>query len=205
MSAGGQPAIVLAAGRGRRMGGPKALVPWRGRAFLVHILARCAESGSPVTVVADPALRARLAALAEGVAGSSPVRWAQGDGALPMLASLQAALALGGFGAGFWLWPVDAPFLSPAGWARLNAAVAQDSGRVLKPRAGGRSGHPVWFPAWAAPPILAGRWENGLLGFLSGCAPEQVRTLELPGEVVVDVNTPEELAKLEAVLNPDLA
>jgi CTP:molybdopterin cytidylyltransferase MocA len=192
------PVMVLAAGHGRRMGGPKALALWRGRAFLAHILERCAESGSPVTLVADPALRERLAALAAGQSGALSIRWVESGGSLPMLASVQAALALGGFDAGCWLWPVDAPFLSAAGWARLSADAAEQPGRVLKPRAGGRNGHPVWFPAWAVPRIAAGRWQNGLLGFLAECRPEQVRVLDLPGEVVADVNTPEELERVEA-------
>jgi CTP:molybdopterin cytidylyltransferase MocA len=179
---------------------PKAFVLLNGQTFLDRILARCAESGSDVTVTVDPAFKQRLM---DGLkARSMPrlplhLRWVEADGRQPMLASIQAALAVGGFDRGFWLWPVDAPFLSAAGWRVLGETVEVDDQRILKPRAEGRSGHPVWFPGWAVLRIARGDWPNGLLGFLAVCTPEQVRAVDLPGEHVNDIDTPEELRALE--------
>lgn len=196
----GRPVIILAAGHGTRFGMPKAFAPLNGQTFLERILARCAESGSEVTVTVDPAFKQRLldTLKAHRTPQSHPhPRWVEADGRRPMLASVQAALAAGGFERGFWLWPVDAPFLSAGGWRALGAAVEADDRRILKPRAAGYSGHPVWFPGWAVPRIARGGWTNGLLGFLAECAPEQVRTLELSGERLHDVDTPEDLKAVE--------
>jgi len=187
-----QAVLILAAGHGRRMGGPKALAVARGRTFLEHILARCAEGGAPVTVTVDAAFRERVAALP----GTEGVCWVEADGTRPMLASVQAALAAAPFAGGLWVWPVDAPFISAAGWARARAAEAAAPEAVWKLRAGGRTGHPTWFPAWSVPLLRAGSWPDGLRGFLAGHA-GSVRRLALEGEVLTDVNTPQALAALE--------
>ena len=43
-------AVVLAAGRARRFGGPKLLLPWRGRPVLAHVVLALASAGFPVAV-----------------------------------------------------------------------------------------------------------------------------------------------------------
>src|SRR6185436_9871447 len=48
-------AIVLAAGKGERMGRPKVLVEWEGKSFLEHVLGSLKDTeASPVVVVLDP-------------------------------------------------------------------------------------------------------------------------------------------------------
>ncbi len=197
---GGRAVIVLAAGHGSRMGGPKAFARYQERTFLEHILDRCAESDAQVTITVDPAFKERLQALLK----AHPIphahlhlRWVEVDGRLPMLASLQAALMAGGFSHGFWLWPVDAPFLSAGGWEKLRAAAAIHEEQILKPRSGELSGHPVWFPGWAVGQIRSGDWLTGLRGFLRACNSARILTLDLPGEHLNDVDTPEELAAME--------
>ena len=201
----GLPVIVLAAGHGTRMGGPKAFARYGGQSFLERILARCAESNADVTITVDPAFKPRVLDLLKARPVPRPhlhLRWVEADGRLPMLASVQAALAAGGFGRGFWMWPVDAPFVSAEGWRLLNRDVAENDTQVAKPVAGGKSGHPVWFPAWAAPRIAQGRWPDGLQGFLSEIGPSAMRRIELPGERLNDVDTPEELAAMSAPPSP---
>lgn len=196
----GLPVIVLAAGHGKRMGGPKAFVRYQDRTFLELILDRCAESESPVTITVDRSFKARLLALLEAHPvphAQLDLHWVEVDGRLPMVASLQAALMAGDFGNGFWLWPVDAPFLSADGWRMLGAAVAAHAEQILKPRSGGRTGHPVWFPGWTVARIASGNWPTGLRGFLEACDPARIRVLDLPGERLNDVDTPEELAAME--------
>ena len=188
---GKQPVLVLAAGHGKRMGGPKAFTMHAGRTFLQRILARCGESGSTVTLVTDPAFRARLEGELPGLPGPAP-RLVNADGSHPMLDSVRAGLAAGGFDTGFWLWPVDAPFISPAGWAGAVEAVAADPKPVRKLRVNGITGHPIWFPGWSVPEILGGDWPDGLLGFLAAHA-GRVAVLPLDGEELRDFNTPEQL------------
>lgn len=194
MSAG-PPVVILAAGHGRRMGGPKVFKAHGGRTFLERILERCAESASPVVLAVDPAFRADAERLAAGHGG--PIRWVEADGTRPMLDTLQAALReplpAGAGGGGFWLWPVDAPFLSPQGWARAREAVEGAPEAIWKLRVQNKTGHPIWFPGWSVPAIRAGGWPDGLLGFLEEQA-ARVRILHLEDEVIADFNTPESLA-----------
>ncbi len=191
----GQPVIVLGAGLGRRMGEPKVFAEHGGRSFLARILERCGESGSPVTLTVDRRFRRRVEALLARLPGPAP-RLVEAGGDKPMVASVREALRWGGYEPGFWLWPVDAPFLSAGGWRRATEAVGRDPNVVWKLRSGGRSGHPVWFPFYTIPAIRAGRWPDGLRGFLREMEPERVMVLELEGETLTDVDTPEELARV---------
>lgn len=211
--------LLLGAGHGRRMGGPKLFTEHRGRSFTERILARCAESASPVTLTVDPVYRTRLEVLLTGLAtrmALPPLRLVAADGNLDMLRSVQAGLAAkaafpGAEGVptdwtnGFWLWPVDAPFLSSEGWQHARQAAASQPDAVLKLRTGegaaGKTGHPIHFPAWAVAPILAGDWPDGLLGFLKEVPPGRMAALPLPGEVLRDLDTPEALAEVAALVD----
>jgi len=184
-----QPVLIAAAGHGRRFGGPKVFARADGTTFLERILARCREAGAPVTLVVDPAFRERVAT---ALPGDLAVRLVEADGTHPMLASVQAGLAAGGFERGFWMWPVDAPFLSPVGWTRAVRAVAGAPEHVWKLRSEGRGGHPTWFPGWAVPLIRTGDWPDGLQGFFRDHE-AAIRLLHLDGETLRDVDTPEDL------------
>jgi len=195
----GQPVIVLGAGRGTRFGTPKLFAEHEGRTFLERILTRCRESGARVTLVSDPRDRQRLEALLAGMPPDllAPFpRIVAGDGEAPMLASVQAALRQGPYRPGWWLWPVDAPFLSAAGWRKAVQSAAGAPGQVWKLRVEGRTGHPIWFPERFAATILAGNWPDGLRGCLDTMAPEEISILALEGETVHDINTQEQLTDL---------
>ncbi len=192
---GGQAVLILAAGHGTRMGGPKVFAQYKGQTFLHRILARCAESSSPVTVTADSLFRARIEDMLATTSYAPTL--VDCDGLAPMLATVQAGLAAGGCESGFWLWPVDAPFISTSGWASAVDTVRGGGSQIVKLRVRGRTGHPIWFPGWSCRDILAGEWKNGLLGYLAERESEVV-ILPLEGEILTDVNTPDELARIEA-------
>ena len=197
-----QPVVVLAAGHGKRMGRPKIFSRHDGETFLERILARCRETALPVTLVIDPRFRGEVLDLFQSLPPylppalplSSP-RLVEADGAAPMLASIQAALREGGCDEGFWCWPVDAPFLSPAGWVQAVEAVQGMPEMIWKLSTGGQTGHPVWFPGWTVPRILTGGWPDGLLGLLKESS-DRIYVLELEGEELRDFNTPEQLASV---------
>jgi nicotine blue oxidoreductase len=193
-----QPVLILAAGHGRRLGGPKAFIVVGGRTFVERILSRCAEAGAPTTLAVDAHHAARWEALLARWQGPPPRR-VEADGTRPMVESVRAALAVGGFAQGVWVWPVDAPFLSAAGWRAARAAVAGAPLAIWKLRAEGRSGHPLWLPGWACgdtPHGLRGRdWPDGLRGLVAAHL-DTVQVVELPGERLDDVDTPEALAAL---------
>jgi len=191
---GAQPVVILGAGHGTRMGGPKIFARIEDVTFLERILARVREAGCPAILTVDPGFHAQVEALL-GKLPPLPLRLVETDGKQPMLASVQAGLtALDGTAAGAWLWPVDAPLLSPDGWRRARAAVQARPDAILKLRAGGRTGHPTWFPRWACDAIVGGIWEDGLQGFLAEVPSTRIDQLELPGETLGDFNTPEQLA-----------
>ncbi len=195
----GQHVLVLAAGQGRRMGGPKLFAHHRGRGFLERILTRCRESASLVTLVTDPrhsdGLESLMAALPAALLAPVP-RVVHADGEADMLASVRAALRAGPYEPGYWLWPVDAPFISAAGWARAVQTAGRDPNVIWKLRVGGRTGHPIWYPFHTARAILSGDWPDGLRGYLATVPPERIQVLELPGEYLEDVDTPQQLAGL---------
>jgi CTP:molybdopterin cytidylyltransferase MocA len=155
-------AVVLAAGAGRRIGGPKALLPIGGTTFLAHVARGLLRPGvaAVVAVVGHGARRIK------GEAGV-PADVALVDNPRPddgmlgsVLLGLDAAEARGADAV--LLHPVDHPFTSPATTDAVLAALA--SGAVIAvPSYGGRRGHPGGFAraSWpalrAAPPARGAR------------------------------------------------
>jgi molybdopterin-guanine dinucleotide biosynthesis protein A len=129
MTAPGRDAIgglVLAGGRGTRMGGAdKGLLPWRGGTLAGHAVARLAPQVARVAVSANRGLEAYarlgvpVVADAAGAAGATPF-----DGPLAgLLAALEADEAFRGL-AWIALVPCDVPRFPADLVARLAAAVA---------------------------------------------------------------------------------
>ena len=179
--------VVLAGGRGSRMGGAdKALLPLAGRPLLAHVLARLAHDGPrAISANGDPA---RFAAFGLPVLADT-----RPDFPGP-LAGILAAMA----------WsptpdvvtvPVDAPFLPPdlvarlcAGRGRAAIAMAASAGRT----------HPVaalwptWLRAELAAALDAGQGQVRAFAMRFGVA-----TVDFPTDArdpFVNLNTPADLA-----------
>jgi len=148
-------AVVPAAGRGRRFGGPKLLAPVAGVPLIERTVRSLLEAGVArvaVVVAPDSAVRAagdRLPVLADPrvtiVVNPDPDRG--------MLSSIQAGLAAVD-GEPVLVLPGDMPFVRPATIVRVLDA-ARASGVVVSPRCDGRRGHPVALTAKAAASVLA--------------------------------------------------
>jgi len=155
-------AVVLAAGAGRRIGGPKALLPIGETTFLAHV-ARALERPGVAAVVAVIGHGARRV---EAEAGVPPgvalvVNPRPDDGMLgSVILGLAAAEARGA--EAVLLHPVDHPFVSPATTDLVLAALAAGA-PIAVPSYGGRRGHPggfaraVWSALREAPPCLGAR------------------------------------------------
>jgi molybdenum cofactor cytidylyltransferase len=193
---GGLAAVILAAGRSRRFGGPKLLVELRGRPLLWYVLEVVAagrasgllDDGCIVVAAEDD----RVAALARSaglpcVVNPDPDRGLSsslrcGLGSLP--SATAAALVLLG----------DQPMIRLDVVARLAAAWRAGEGQVLRPRyAGspGTPGHPVLLgrPLWHLVDRLEGDAGLGSL-FASGAA--TVKIVDVPG-TNPDIDTPADL------------
>ena len=138
---------ILAAGESRRMGTPKALLPYRGKTFVEHLLdvTQHPRVGIIRVVLGAGAdnIREKLRLDASAVVVNPD--WPQGQ-----LSSIQAAirsLPQGGT-EGLILCPVDHPLVSAALVARLIEAFDQNpKAAIVVPTYRGRRGHPVVFRA----------------------------------------------------------
>ncbi len=150
MTASGIGAIVLAAGKGRRIGTPKLRLLTGGETFL-HCCDRLARSGGadPVLCVVSPDEAAWAAAeVPEARVVVNENKEAD------MLSSIQVGLNVAGACAGVVILPVDHPFVNGDTVRLLVTAAKDDTGSVFKPAFNGRSGHPVLIPQALFPAIL---------------------------------------------------
>lgn len=165
--------ILLAAGGGTRLGGPKALLLWpagkgpesprAGKRELplaiAHAEARLAAESERVLVVArGPVIRALLGYVQPNldliVSDAPDDLGPAGSIAVAVRRLGDAPLAL--------ITPVDTPPARPETTARLLARMGEpDAPLAVRPRAGGRAGHPVLVRAEAlepyrspSPPVL---------------------------------------------------
>lgn len=142
----GMPVVVLGAGRGRRMGGPKSLMLVEGRAWWMWQN----ESLRGYGLDAHWVVSAQVAGSMQ-VSGNAPARAVIGDGSAPMFASVLLGLAgIEDLTRGVFLLPVDTPAPRISVW-RLIAACDVPA----HPTCGGRGGHPLFLP---------GEWLEAHLG-----------------------------------------
>ena len=197
-------ALVLAAGRSRRMGTQKLLLPVGGRPVITRIVDEVLASPvDQVFVVINPDGAGITAAL-----GDRRVRFVvntEVDG--EMLSSVRCGLAA--------MPPTceavlvvlgDQPTLTADVVARLVRAF-QTSGRgLVVPTAGGRRGHPLLFAMRYRDEVLQGYEELGLRGLLQAHT-EDICEIEVvtPG-ILEDLDVPEDFRRfvvgLEATDQP---
>lgn len=185
----GLVAIVLAAGRGTRFGGGKLSALLAGRPLLDHaVAAALAAPARRVIVVARPGT-----ALAEGPRLSRVELPSAG-----LSDSLRAGLAAAGDADAALIFLGDMP-LVPHGLAARLAAALGDAIAAL-PEVAGRPGHPVLLArrGFALAEGLAG--DEGLGRVLRG-RDDVVRLPVADEGAVLDIDTPEALARLEAGTN----
>ncbi len=189
--------VILAAGRGKRMGGRnKALLVFQGKTFLQSIASQCVAAGidEVVVVVAEPHLAETRAA-----AESLGLRWVCNETPEDGMASSVAkgfAYALREFRADFcWLWPVDVPAVSSQVLSNLSKRRLAAS--VVIPSQGKRGGHPVLVARsiWRELAECAGEPEGARSVFRRD--PERVVRVPVDAESVrLDVDHPADLLAL---------
>jgi molybdenum cofactor cytidylyltransferase len=193
-------AVILAAGESRRMGSPKALVPFRGMSFVEHLLNAIQHSRIGVTrvVLGSGAedIRAKLGVDAAMIVVNPD--WRRGQ-----LSSLQAALrSLPAGTEGMILCPVDHPLVSRNLVAQLIQQFDSTGKLIALPTFHARRGHPVIFRAPLYPDLLAVSPEVGARQVVWMHA-DQVA--EVPTEeegVILNLDDPEALKKAMSSVSP---
>lgn len=142
-------AVVPAAGRSRRMGRDKVLLPFGGRTMLETILAKLAEADVSRIVAVLRADLTEAHRLARAAGADVVVNPAPDD---EMLASIRLGIErLAGSVDAFFLWPADHPAVRAATLRELAAHASRQAAVI--PVHSGRRGHPALVGVLLAPEI----------------------------------------------------
>ena len=185
--------IVLAAGRSRRMGRPKQLLPVNGVTMVECVVTRIRPHVAQLVVVIGHAAEHVAAVL-----GNRPVRLAVNyDVDRGMLGSVKCGLrAAGSSWGGFLICLGDQPGVTDSlVRAILDGAGSTGKGIVI-PTFSGRRGHPVYLSRQYYDQVL-GLNESRGLNVVTGSHPAD--TLEVPvaePAVLEDMDTPADYARL---------
>lgn len=205
MSSPAADAILLAAGAGRRFGGPKALMEVRGTWVLPMLVEALRAGGcARVTVV----LPEKIADLVEqrGECGADVVARNADPGA-GRTGSIQCGLqAMGALQGPLLVHPCDIPLLAGAVVARLIAAwrehAERDSALIRPVTPGGKGGHPLVLGALQVEELRRYPVDRPLRDLLRDHA-DRVQNVVIRGDPgpFLDVDTPEQLQLLESLLD----
>jgi CTP:molybdopterin cytidylyltransferase MocA len=183
-------AIVLAAGEGRRLGTPKALLPFGDTTFLHRACVVVSRPGvaGVVAVIGAEADRVREVALPSGVTVAENPGWRTG-----MLSSVLCGLAAAETrGAeAVLLHPVDHPFVAEETVDRVVKAL-EDGAFAAVPTHDGRRGHPGGFGREAFAALRAALPDRGARHVLAENPGQVVQVAGDPG-CRRGVNTPADL------------
>jgi CTP:molybdopterin cytidylyltransferase MocA len=182
-------AVILAAGLGRRFGGPKATATLAGTSFLERVAARATEAGlDPVIAVVPPGTATPPGVTA--IVNPAPARG--------LSSSLQLGMGAVPSGHAALILLVDQPTVERAA---LEAILGARGHRpVVAASADGRLGPPVLLEPGALSLTTALSGDIGLREVLAA-NPELVQAVPVPAHAP-DVDTPADLERLEARLGP---
>jgi molybdenum cofactor cytidylyltransferase len=186
---------ILAAGESRRMGTPKALLPYRGKTFLEHLIEVTRHPRVGITQIVLGAgaddIREKLRLNANSVVLNE--NWREGQ-----LSSIQAAIRAlpPGKTEGLILCPVDQPLISAEIVAQLIARFDSSGKLIVLPTHRGRRGHPAIFRASLYEELFEASAEVGARQVVWAHSQD---VEEFPTEeegVVLNLNDPETLKKV---------
>jgi len=190
-------AVILAAGESRRMGTPKALLPYREQTFLDHLVevTRHPRVGWLRVVVGAHAALIRGMSRVEAAAFVVNEEWEKGQ-----LSSIQAAIRSlpAKETEGILLCLVDHPLITAEIVASLIDAFYSSKKAIALPTYKGKRGHPVIFSSALYAELLAAPLEAGARAVV-WAHPNDV--CEVPTDqdgVVLNLNDPETLRRVLA-------
>jgi molybdenum cofactor cytidylyltransferase len=182
-------AAILAAGESRRMGEPKALLPYQGLTFVEHLLAATRHPRVSIHRVVlganAEAIRAQLKLDPASIVINPD--WPKGQ-----LSSLQAAIRSlpAQMTEGLILCPVDHPLVSQHLVSELIAAFDGSGKSIVLPTFEGRRGHPVIFRATLYQELVAASPDVGARQVVWAHADEIMEVATEEEGVVLNLNDP---------------
>jgi molybdenum cofactor cytidylyltransferase len=193
-------AVILSAGASRRMGTPKALLPYHGRSFLEHLLSITQNPRIGVRRVvlgmhAEPIARAVHLNADEVVINDE---WERGQ-----LSSIHLALkSLPPETEGMLLCLVDHPLVSAALAGEIVDAFFSHRAPVTLPVYNGRRGHPVIFSSAVFPELLAAPLETGARAVVWAHEKEIFEVVTNEEGCILNLNDPEAFQRISSDLGP---
>jgi len=189
--------IVLAAGRSRRMGQPKALLPAAGDTFLQRTVEVLRSGGClDVTVVLRPSADAETERIADAARRLGARTVEVGSDAREQIDSLRAGLrSLEAGTDAVVVAPVDFPLVTSNVVSSLIAAFRRSNAPVVVPVHGARHGHPVLFARDVFADLLAEPLPEGARTVVHA---NRSRLVEVPVQdegILHDVDTPEDFRR----------
>jgi molybdenum cofactor cytidylyltransferase len=186
-------AVILSGGSSSRMGSPKALLPYQGKAFLDHLLE---ISRHPKIGVRRVVLGAHAEPIARAIdlAGDEIVinhDWEKGQ-----LSSIHAALhSLPPDTAGMLLFLVDHPLITASLVDGLIADFYSSHAPIVLPLHRGRRGHPVLFSSKLYPELESASLETGARAVVWAHSNEVFEHQTIEEGCVLNLNDPETFAR----------
>jgi molybdenum cofactor cytidylyltransferase len=191
-------AVVLAAGKSRRMGTQKLLLPFAGRPMIVHIVDAILLAGvSPVFVVLPP----QSGAVADALAALPVTPVINPDAEGDMLSSVRCGVrALPPECHGFLLALGDQPGITAELIERLMTAGKSSGKSLVVPACQGRRGHPALIGIKHRQEILTCHDGTGLRGLFHH-HPDEIEEVAVDNsDTLRDADLPEEYGRLCRVL-----
>jgi molybdenum cofactor cytidylyltransferase len=191
------PALLLAAGSSRRFGSPKLLQQLNGRAIVRWSAEALREPAvDAIVVVTAPALDEAIRDALGGIDARYVVNERASAGMGASLACGVAALGTDAEAAIVCL--ADEPFLNPVSLRRVVERYRRGGAAIVAPTYAGVRGHPVLFDRSVFPELLALNGDHGARA-VTDRDPARLALIELGERKPIDVDTPEDLARLVAV------